>query len=67
MKICPICQATTFDDAEVCYGCMHRFSDSDELVHCADDSPDAPVEFCIRFVPVQEPSGVFTWRCRVEA
>lgn len=25
MKTCPICRARTFDDAEVCYGCMHRF------------------------------------------
>ena len=25
MKTCPLCRARTFDDAEVCYGCMHRF------------------------------------------
>lgn len=25
MKTCPVCKARTFDDAEVCYGCMHRF------------------------------------------
>ncbi len=25
MKVCPICRALAFDDAEVCYGCMHRF------------------------------------------
>ena len=25
MKSCPVCGAVTFDDAEVCYGCLHRF------------------------------------------
>lgn len=25
MKRCPVCAATTFDDAEVCYGCLYRF------------------------------------------
>lgn len=29
MKTCPVCQARTFEDAEVCYGCLHRF-DIDE-------------------------------------
>lgn len=25
MKTCPICNAKTFDDMDVCYGCLHRF------------------------------------------
>lgn len=25
MKSCPVCQASCFDDMEVCYACMHRF------------------------------------------
>lgn len=25
MKVCPICAAKAFDDAEVCFGCLHRF------------------------------------------
>ena len=25
MKQCPVCKAGSFDDAEVCYGCLHRF------------------------------------------
>lgn len=29
MKTCPICHAQCFDDMEVCYGCMHRFTDDD--------------------------------------
>ena len=25
MKECPVCKAGSFDDAEVCFGCLHRF------------------------------------------
>lgn len=25
MKTCPICNAKAFDDADICYGCLHRF------------------------------------------
>ncbi|MEA5019883.1 MAG: hypothetical protein VB027_05900 [Gordonibacter sp.] len=25
MKACPVCHARTFDDAEICYGCMYRY------------------------------------------
>ncbi len=25
MKECPVCKAIAFDDAQVCYGCLHRF------------------------------------------
>lgn len=30
MKTCPVCQAKAFDDAEVCYGCLHRFESERE-------------------------------------
>lgn len=30
MKQCPICQSIAFDDAAVCYGCLHEFNDDDE-------------------------------------
>lgn len=26
MKTCPVCKARAFDDAQVCYGCLHKFS-----------------------------------------
>ena len=29
MRICPVCHARAFDDAEICYGCMHRFGVKD--------------------------------------
>ncbi len=25
MKVCPVCSARAFDDADTCYGCLHRF------------------------------------------
>ncbi len=28
MKVCPVCKSLSFDDAEVCYGCLHRFESS---------------------------------------
>lgn len=27
MKECPICKAIAFDDARICYGCLHRFEE----------------------------------------
>lgn len=27
MKTCPICNAKTFDDMDVCYGCLYRFDE----------------------------------------
>ena len=30
MKACPICGSLTFDDAAVCYGCLHRYGETDE-------------------------------------
>ena len=29
MKTCPVCEAVAFDDAAICYGCMHRFAETD--------------------------------------
>lgn len=30
MKTCPICEAKAFDDALVCYGCLHRFGEEEK-------------------------------------
>ena len=30
MKTCPICHAVAFDDALVCFGCMHRYETTQE-------------------------------------
>ena len=32
MKTCPVCHARAFDDAEVCFGCLHRFAAADPNV-----------------------------------
>ena len=39
MKTCPICNAQCFDDMDICYGCMHRFSEEKEVVKQLDDIP----------------------------
>lgn len=35
MKTCPVCNATVFDDMDICYGCMHRFDDSEAAANMA--------------------------------
>lgn len=40
MKTCPICNAKAFDDAAVCYGCLHRFEKDGE----SDDRRQQPRE-----------------------
>lgn len=41
MKVCPICSARAFDDAEVCFGCLHHF-DAD-----APAIPDGCAAVCV--------------------
>ena len=67
MKTCPVCQAKAFDDATICYGCLHRFED-EEIVNVSTRVKEIPSqpEFLIRFVPVMEPTGATTWSCKVE-
>ena len=73
MKTCPVCHAVAFDDAVVCYGCLHRFGDVDvaapEAIPGASEPPTVPnaPSFTIRFTPVSEPTGAFTWNCTVES
>jgi hypothetical protein len=31
LKKCPVCGATLFDDAKICYGCMYEFGSDSEL------------------------------------
>lgn len=33
MKTCPVCKARAFDDAQVCYGCLHKFSQQEMASH----------------------------------
>ena len=61
MKTCPVCQSVAFDDAELCYGCMHRFGE----VEITPESNMPPV-FSIRFTPELEKTGGMKWNCAVE-
>lgn len=38
MKTCPVCRSRTFDDAEVCYGCLHAFK-AQEGIDIEEPSP----------------------------
>lgn len=38
MKTCPRCQSITFDDMEVCYGCLHRFKAEEPPAAVAEES-----------------------------
>lgn len=37
MKACPVCHALSFDDGDVCYGCMHRFNSEPIRDYPADE------------------------------
>ena len=73
MKICPVCKAIAFDDASICYGCLHQFEpDGADSVEHVEGAP-APVrlgeavpEFLIRFTPALAKDGGVTWSCAVE-
>ena len=76
MKTCPVCEALAFDDAPICYGCLHRFGEEDARseaapigsapsVEAAESGADLPV-FSIRFTPEPVKSGGVTWKCSVE-
>lgn len=39
MKTCPVCQATLFDDMDVCYGCMHEFTPKLEEKEASKEAP----------------------------
>lgn len=61
MKTCPVCQAVAFDDAETCFGCMHRFEEDDAVPKI-----NTPPVFSIRFTPELGKAGSVKWNCAVE-
>ena len=42
MKTCPVCRARTFEDAEVCYGCLHRFEGGGRVAAAPEDAAWEP-------------------------
>lgn len=79
MKVCPVCGAVAFDDAVMCFGCLHRFGeeglgvdaseggemDGHVAAQAAATVAVAP-EFLIRFRPTPGDDGCLTWSCAVE-
>lgn len=76
MKTCPICGARAFDDAEVCYGCLHRYGRADTpppgpAAPVAPPGPAVPTASPGPAVPVASPcasapSGDAGWVVRFE-
>lgn len=44
MKTCPVCGARAFDDAETCFGCLHRFGDCVDEAYLPDWYPAAKTQ-----------------------
>ena len=79
MKTCPICQAVAFDDARICFGCMHRYDDPDDCDASQesptsleteggtppDEMPEFPPAFYIKLVPTRRGLDGVSWRCSV--
>lgn len=59
MKTCPVCRAVAFDDARICFGCMHCFDETDKSgiansameQTCAHDCEPGSFEAVGRAVP----------------
>lgn len=69
MKQCPICQSIAFDDAEICFGCLHDFSGDEAVVSAPSPATiidDAPPAFVIQIKPERERSGLTSWTCTVD-
>ena len=66
MKTCPVCHAVAFDDAELCYGCLHRFAKDDEPCQASKENENTPPAFSIRFTPEAGIAGGVVWNCAVE-
>ncbi len=63
MKTCPVCRARTFEDAEVCYGCLHRFDGGGRAAAVAEETAWEPAEVVQRAASVP-PSAQAQLRCR---
>lgn len=60
MQTCPVCSAVSFEDATVCYGCLHRFKQSDSKESPKEDSstsaPSPSFESASASVPAPAPA-----------
>ena len=58
MKICPVCSARCFDDMEVCYGCLHTFTNEFGADYAKEEDDGGFGEF--------EPEPASDWLVRQE-
>lgn len=69
MKICPVCSARSFDDAELCFGCLHPFGPQDEpgfQVQAKASSENLP-SFFVHVWADRGDDDALVWHCRAEA
>ena len=74
MKVCPVCGARAFDDAETCFGCLHPFAEQSaipmgtqaiQVGKHAVRRLELPT-LVISVDAVREDDGELAWRCSVD-
>ena len=68
MKTCPVCAARSFDDAEVCYGCLYRLSQNPPEPHQIQEAQneEAVAVFEVSLLAARDRAGAVMWTCRVD-
>ena len=56
MKTCPNCQSTTFEDMEVCYGCLHPFKQAIDQLPYTDSEHNQTICLNVELI------GVFAYK-----
>lgn len=54
MKSCPICHAAAFNDAKVCYGCLHRFEEGEDRLPADAEGAGAGQGSCSAHAPTED-------------
>ena len=68
MKACPVCNSLAFDDAKICFGCLHPFGDesaAEAELESKNRAGENLTRFVVSFIPVVE-DGHTAWSCSVE-
>ncbi len=68
MKTCPFCHSGAFDDAQICYGCLHRFTGEEPAVSAArppvgSTATGTGPALLISVQAVSGSDGAVEWRC----
>ena len=54
MKSCPICHAAAFNDAKVCYGCLHRFEEGEDRLPADAEGVRTGQGSCFAHAPTED-------------